>query len=134
MNYTRLAGLPAAEKSIADVGGGKHAGSARRKQLTTSRQGAGLRRPVGALLRCQPDARKKVAGCIEKSCAGGLQRAFLGSFPQRARSGLGRFVIFWQIRTRCRGQHLRNVRMAVLDRTMVAGQLDEGVNGGNRRK
>jgi len=66
-----------------------------------------------------------------------LRGGFLGSFPQRARPGLGMPGIFWQIRTRCRGQHLtQHVRMRSSPGPdkMVAGQLDEGVNGGNRHE
>jgi hypothetical protein len=45
--------------------------------------------------------------------------------------------IFWQIGTRCRGQHsTQHVRMRSSPGPdkMVAGQLDEGVNGGNRHE
>lgn len=87
------------------------------------------------MLRCQRDTAGEGAGRIEKGGLGGLRRGFLGSFSQRARSGLGRFVIFWQIRTRCRGQHLTQREDASPGPgELVAGQLDEGVNGGNRHK
>ena len=82
--------------------------------------------PEGWLVRGQVVAATEGAGCIEKRSADGLRSGFLGSFPQRACSGLGRFVIFWQIRTCCRGQHSTQREDAVLART---GQDGCGATG-----
>ena len=136
LNYTRAAGLPVAETSIADPRAGNHVGSARR---VVDRPRSASRRPPcchcrrARLLRCQRPGAELGAECIEKGVTDGLHRRFLGSFSQRARSGLGRVVIFWQIRTCCRGQHSTQREDAVLDRaTWLRGNWNEGVNGGNR--
>src|SRR5882757_5032242 len=41
-------------------------------------------------------------------------RGVIGQFYTKARQGLGMLVIFWQIRTRCRGQHSTQREDAVL--------------------
>jgi hypothetical protein len=46
-----------------------------------------------------------------------LQGGPSGGFRETARRRLGRFVIFWQIRSRCRGQHSPQREDAVLART-----------------
>jgi len=102
LNYTRAAGLPAAETSIADPRAVNHVGSARRTADFSRLHpgGPGLATtPTTArttrLLHCQRLAGEFGAECIEKRVTAGLHRTFLGSFSTKGtfRTGQGRHLL-----------------------------------------
>ena len=128
LNYTRATGLPAAEKSISDPGARNHAGSACRAVRT------GLTWNIRVCCAVSGSVSKFGAERIEKRgwtvCTGGSWAVFHKGRVQdwAGSSSSGRLE-------RVAGGNIRrNVRMRSSPGPdkMVAGQLDEGVNGGNR--